>query len=360
VTDIDNDGSLTVTKLHGHGTVTLPPDYVIDHVRLGYAATEYGHQSITTDTSITLATGATTCRGLYVAMSRGRHDNTVHVVTDTHDPAEARDALERILANERADLPAVSQRRGLAAQDHKPVPLRPRLTPRCTVPPSFDQLLADATDQLAAIRHAIAESPARRTELTGKINRAEQKAAAAAKRHAPFAALMSDANDKLKDARESMYAASAELRTANALARRGARRRSDLAHTAVDNATEDLNVVRKTARPTSTTLYTAEEATSRARGALQALDVADRYTNPERLETAERRVDALEIWRQWASGRNIPAERVLEIANDLSASSRREVAALIRPLETWLTDQGIEPLSRNHRAERSMDFGIER
>ena len=41
------DGALTVTHLSGHGTVTLPADYTRHHVRLGYAATEHGHQSDT-------------------------------------------------------------------------------------------------------------------------------------------------------------------------------------------------------------------------------------------------------------------------------------------------------------------------
>ena len=61
------DGALTVTRIDGHGTITLPHDYVAEHVQLGYAATEPGNQSDTTTRSITLATPATTCRGLYVA-----------------------------------------------------------------------------------------------------------------------------------------------------------------------------------------------------------------------------------------------------------------------------------------------------
>ncbi len=55
-----------MTHIDGHGTVTLPADYVREHVRLGYAATEPGNQSDTETASITLATPATTGRGLYV------------------------------------------------------------------------------------------------------------------------------------------------------------------------------------------------------------------------------------------------------------------------------------------------------
>ena len=65
---------------------------------------------------IALASPATTRRGLYVAATRGRDENLICVVTDTDDLAEARDVLEAILAIDRADIPAVTQRRTLAAQ----------------------------------------------------------------------------------------------------------------------------------------------------------------------------------------------------------------------------------------------------
>ena len=116
VTAIGTDGSLTVTREQGHGTVTLPADYAHDHVRLGYAATEHGYQSDTVDHSLSLVSPMTTRRGLYVAATRGRDENVLCVVTDSTDVAEARDILEVILAFDRADIPAVTQRRTLAHQ----------------------------------------------------------------------------------------------------------------------------------------------------------------------------------------------------------------------------------------------------
>ena len=88
-----------------------PCDYVRDHVRLGYAATEHGNQADTVDVGIQLVSPATTCRGLYVGATRGREENRIHVVTESADPAEARDVLEAVLAYDRADVPAVTQRR---------------------------------------------------------------------------------------------------------------------------------------------------------------------------------------------------------------------------------------------------------
>ena len=122
VTAIGDDGSLTVSHHGGHGDVTLPADYAREHVRLGYAATEHGWQSDTVTAGICLVSSATTRRGLYVAVTRGRDENVICVITDSDDIAEARDVLEGILAVDRADIPAVTQRRSLAQQlrDHEP------------------------------------------------------------------------------------------------------------------------------------------------------------------------------------------------------------------------------------------------
>ena len=117
---IGADGSLSVTRIDGHGTVTLPAAYVAEHVQLGYAATEPGNQSDTATRSATLATTATTCRGLYVAITRGQVENLVLVVTDSHDIADAVDVLEQVLASDRADRPATSVRRDLAATTPTP------------------------------------------------------------------------------------------------------------------------------------------------------------------------------------------------------------------------------------------------
>jgi conjugative relaxase-like TrwC/TraI family protein len=112
---ITPDGALAVTRIDGHGGVTLPAGYVAEHVQLGYAATEPGNQSDTAIRSLTLATPATTCRGLYVAITRGQIENLVLVATDGHETRDAIDVLEQILAPDRADLPATSVRRDLAA-----------------------------------------------------------------------------------------------------------------------------------------------------------------------------------------------------------------------------------------------------
>ena len=64
--------------------------------------------------AVGVVTAATTHRSLYVATTRGRVENRILVVAD--EPGQARDVLEQILTNDRADAPAVAQRRHLANQ----------------------------------------------------------------------------------------------------------------------------------------------------------------------------------------------------------------------------------------------------
>lgn len=114
VQHIARDGSLTVAHHHGQGTVTLPADYVRSHVRLGYAATAHGNQGDTVDIGIAVVTPATSHRSLYVGATRGRQENQLLVVADGLD--HARDVLEQVLTNDRADVPAVVRRRELLEQ----------------------------------------------------------------------------------------------------------------------------------------------------------------------------------------------------------------------------------------------------
>jgi hypothetical protein len=95
--------------------VNLPAVHVREFVQHGYATTEHGNQGITTDESITLVTGTTTGRGLYVGMTRGRESNDVLVITDRASEQEAMDVLGRALVTDRADTPAVVHAHGQVA-----------------------------------------------------------------------------------------------------------------------------------------------------------------------------------------------------------------------------------------------------
>jgi conjugative relaxase-like TrwC/TraI family protein len=156
VTHIRVDGSLTVSHLDGHGQATLPVDYVRAHVRLGYAATAHGYEGDTVDVSVGLATEVTSHRALYVAITRGRLENRLLVVAD--GPEHAREALEHILTNDRADIPAVAQRRTLAQQV-------PRLQP--------------GDDAIAAVRHARDDAKRRAAPHLQPLHQAQHDVCAA-------------------------------------------------------------------------------------------------------------------------------------------------------------------------------------
>jgi len=68
--------------------MTLPHEYVSEHLALGYAATVHASQGLTVDTSHTIATTRTGQAALYVGLTRGRHANTAHVCTHAI-PADA-------------------------------------------------------------------------------------------------------------------------------------------------------------------------------------------------------------------------------------------------------------------------------
>jgi conjugative relaxase-like TrwC/TraI family protein len=128
IESVQPDGSLTLSQDRGHERVTLPVDYVRRHLRLGYAATAHGHQGDTVDRSYTIVTPTTSHRALYVGATRGRQSNRLLVVTDEPDLDAARDTLERVLSNDRADVPAVARRRDLAERG------------RAAPPPALDPL----------------------------------------------------------------------------------------------------------------------------------------------------------------------------------------------------------------------------
>ena len=61
--------------------ITLPADYVAEHLALGYASTVNSAQGLTVDTSHTVVTNRTGAPAFYVGMSRGRTRNTAYFTT---------------------------------------------------------------------------------------------------------------------------------------------------------------------------------------------------------------------------------------------------------------------------------------
>ncbi|WP_298445973.1 AAA family ATPase, partial [Ferrimicrobium sp.] len=92
-----NDGTMTIRRLGGRGEVTLPADYVAEHVELAYATSAYRAQGRTLDTAHAMITSTTPREVLYVAATRGREANLLYV--DTHydpDPATAHEGTTEV------------------------------------------------------------------------------------------------------------------------------------------------------------------------------------------------------------------------------------------------------------------------
>ncbi|WP_324654080.1 MobF family relaxase [Georgenia sp. H159] len=113
------DGRLRVRHARHGGTLTLPAEYVAEHVQLAYAATVHRVQGMTVDTSHALIDAEASDRqALYTAVTRGRENNRVYLVTETsvgadgHDetkPADSpADALRRIIGRDGAAVSATS------------------------------------------------------------------------------------------------------------------------------------------------------------------------------------------------------------------------------------------------------------
>jgi conjugative relaxase-like TrwC/TraI family protein len=92
------DGSLQVQHERSRRLITLPADYVREHVDLGYASTITGAQGVTVDRCRVLVRGSETRNALYVAATRGAWANQLYVVTGgDSDP-------EQVVFDERARL----------------------------------------------------------------------------------------------------------------------------------------------------------------------------------------------------------------------------------------------------------------
>jgi len=114
------DGSLVVAQFLGRddiGTtrwgrpVTLPADYVAEHVALAYAGTIDSAQGITVDTCYPIITPDMDREALYVALSRGRQRNIAFVQTISEEPdALGNQAVEEAQSTPEAVLAGIIER----------------------------------------------------------------------------------------------------------------------------------------------------------------------------------------------------------------------------------------------------------
>ena len=131
ITEVMPDGSLKARHLRSGRIVTLPADYIAEHVTLGYAATIDSAQGLTAGRRDTkgschiVGSDMLTRQALYVAMTRATDENHLYLSTAEGDPHRllspkathpdtAVDVLTRALARDGAQVSATTAARQAA------------------------------------------------------------------------------------------------------------------------------------------------------------------------------------------------------------------------------------------------------
>jgi conjugative relaxase-like TrwC/TraI family protein len=96
---VHRDGSMTVSD--GAREARLPRKYVEENTHLAYASTEYGVQGATVDYGHGVVTDSSSAQAVYVAATRGREHNALHIVAG--DRGEARDVFVSAMTREGGD-----------------------------------------------------------------------------------------------------------------------------------------------------------------------------------------------------------------------------------------------------------------
>ncbi len=363
VTALGADGTITVGG-DDRGTVTLPADYVRQHVRLGYAATEHGWQSDTVQAAVALASAQTTRRGLYVAATRGQERNTICVVTDSTDVTEARDVLDAVIASDRADVPAVTQRRTLAAID-QPRP-QPAPAPRCPIPDWFHQLRADTT---AALDRADAAESERALQREARQVELEQQHAAAGREYAPYQVRLTDAEEAVGTARSRLRGAEQHLQGSGWRHRRSAHRLVETAEQRLDAAETVLQQAEAAAQPYRARVVDLDQRLHDIDPDGTIATILDQWSPDGRAHEQLHNLDtALDRWQRWANGHPITwaelGDSVHLLESVASSPDTAQLWTLGQAVRTWADDQGIDlaPPGRNaqHRLSISREsIGIE-
>ena len=321
------DGSLSVSRRAGHGVVTLPSDYAQEHVRLGYAATEHGNQADTVDVAIELVSTATTHRGLYVGATRGRDENRIDVITDTDDLAEARDVLETVLAHDRADIPAVTQRRDLARQAQPAAPRRPE--PASIFPDWVGPWRAQLEQRRENLVDYLEDRARRRAEAAVELADLQPALVAARAAWQPYGTAIAKIDDELRRAlRPAMWKANSDAMHAGFGHHHATARRAKAANGRVADAEGRVAAIHAGAADVKQRLDAVEAQAwnlhDRAHPSAAGFGLED--LDRGQLHEIDRMLDALDVWTTWARGHPVAVTDLTNAAQIFAASARRASA----------------------------------
>ena len=351
VTHIGDAGELTVTRIDGHGTVTLPADYVREHVRLGYAATEPGNQSATHTASITLATPATTGRGLYVAMTRGREREPR---PRRHRHPRPRRSPRRPRRHHRLrprrhprHRPTPCPRRADSARHPStgagiPLPVGSRGcdAKRRSGSTVCEQTPLDNSMKRRAPTRARGED---RQRLQQRLAVATDQLAVADAAHAPFRDAVADGHARVQAARVEHWNAQRAVETAGFGHKHHARDQLRSADIELVAAEAEHTAASRRAQPTATTYRAAWAAVEKIREGIHTHDLLERWDAiTHDLPGLQARHDALDTWQRWANGDTLTPTELQTAVTGLSRGDDPRYAALAAAIVDWSRTADIE------------------
>ena len=261
---------------------------------------------------------ATTHRGLYVATTRGRDDNRIHVVTDTADLAEARDVLDAVLAHDRADVPAVAQRRLLAqtAEGHRSRAHDP-------VPDWVEPWRLQLQDRREPLINRLNEREGCRVSAQQALVDLEPVLQATRAVWAPYEGPMRDLERALHDKLQPGAQRARESLQNTRLGRRHVTQReaADAAQ-AVEHAEAALAKIRRDGAPIEHQLDMVEtqarKLRERAEPGVETFDLHDR----NEISQLDRILDATDTYMRWLDGRPTSSARLALAVETLSDVAR--------------------------------------
>ncbi len=261
------------------------------------------------------------------------------VVTQSHDLAEARSVLEGVLIADRADIPAVVQRRTLAATVPASLPQK-----RIQVPDWFDQVRADAEEHRLVAQQRLDERNAERAAAREQVALARRELPGAEAAHEPFAEQVDAAGRIVNQAQSALRDAQAGLRRAGRIHRRSARRDVEAASDVLAVATDRLTRAEELATPTRRRVNELRNVIDDHHRMDWTRKMFDDFNDLEGVAyDAGRLCHALDQWKHWANGRNLDNAALAEIAATLSDHDDRPgISQLAAPLAQWARRRGLE------------------
>ena len=247
------------------------------------------------------------------------------VITESDDVAEARNVLEGIVAVDRADVPAVTQRHTLAQQTRHQQEVAAPAAPRCPIPEWLPPLLADACAEVARLEQRDAERQRHRDRLEAAAEAANHRFRTIEQDTAPDRDELWIAERRVDKARWSHAAAQRQFDASPRRSRRTARRNVDEAQWQLDRAARYVERVRERARAN---VDRYQHALTDRTDAARDLDLDDTSRHLDalahELPGARRRLTALDCWQRWANGHDLSPQDFHDAVGVLTAARSGE------------------------------------